>query len=422
MSDIQPEFPSPPRQVDYFPAGPDEVPWQVSRWPDLAEAFDLTEDELPAWHNLLANPSERCWLVIRRIYGVMAHFGEAVDEDDMEEWDWKKLAKQIGVREADLHDDLAAAISFWRKDRVARRSVRPGEAAPAVEAAAPGRRSRADADIGELLARYRFGHIKGDDRVFVADRLLELGSLFDDPNRREAARQLVNMELNLHDIEHQRTLLKARLEVLEENAGEKDIDKSDAAEVMKIRESLEKNEERQLKLFDKYRSAAAELGAEEIEAGELRKVAIGTISQMIAAQQEFYASGDRSLIDGMFTAREVVWLTTPQSIRPAQYRPDIVERIREAMRPENLWNGDYKPTPIPREASRRLIKLARNLAEEEEPAVIPEIDEDSSGDGEEETVGDDAAPEEPPAPPEPAVAAAGSIHHEPESTDVMVVG
>ena len=77
----------------------------------------------------------------------------------------------------------------------------------------------------------------------------------------------------------------------------------------------------------------------------------------------------------MFTADEVVWLTQPLSIRPAQYRPDVVLRMREAANPENLWAKDYKPTTIQREACRRLLKLTQLLAEESDPNVIEGIDD-----------------------------------------------
>ena len=78
----------------------------------------------------------------------------------------------------------------------------------------------------------------------------------------------------------------------------------------------------------------------------------------------------------MFTAGEVIWLTKPLTIRPAQYRPDIVIRAREAMMPENLWSPDYKPSVIQRDACRRLQRLVQSLDEETEPEPIAEIDVD----------------------------------------------
>jgi len=90
-------------------------------------------------------------------------------------------------------------------------------------------------------------------------------------------------------------------------------------------------------------------------------------------------------------------------MRPAQYRPDIVQRVNEAMQSENLWNPNYVPTPISREASRRLLRLARALEEESETPPIPEIDE-APGDEDEESTIDPVAdtPADPSPPPAPA--------------------
>jgi hypothetical protein len=372
--------------MEYLPDGEDGAPWNVGDWPALKLAFDLQPTELPQWHQDLAGQG-RYWTIIRRIFGVIPFFGDAVEEEDQEEWDWKKLSKTLTVDEKTLRQDLAEIVEHWKKLRVSRKiqspgkdGVKPVDAAPRISP----QEAMSDEQITELLTLYRFNHVKGKDRVFVASRILERRSLFEDPNRREAARGLVTMELNLQDNETTRTLLKARLESLGKKVDKgEDLTPKESEELQSLQTSLDKNEIAHSNLFNKYYTAANNLGAEEIEAGELRKVAYGTVSQFIAAQIEYYGTGSRDLIDGMFTSDEILWQTTPIPLRPPQYRFDKVLQIYDATRPENLWSGKYEPPSFAtgsdfkthREACRRIAQIVKGLVDEAEPAHIPAIDD-----------------------------------------------
>ncbi len=382
---IRPE----PRYMEYNPDGDDGVTWTVNDCKGLKECFGIEESDLVFWHRHLCSPESRYWRIIKRIFGVIPSFGDAVEEEDLEDWDWAKLAKAWSIPEVRLREELSQAADHWKKEKVSRRITQA--TAPAADGVKPiddsprftPHQDLAEEKISELLAAYFFEHQKSkSDRLFIANRIIELRVLFEDKNRRESARQLVNMELNLRDSEVSRALLKGRLEVLSQR---KELDDKQSNEVQKIQDSLEKNEKAHTTLTEKYLKAAADIGEEEIEQGELRKVALGTASHLIEAQRQFHAKGDRSLIDGMFAADELVWLTTAIPLRPAQYRPDLVLRVNEAMRTENLWDANYKPTPIQREASRRMLKFAKLMADEEETPIIPEIDDAPIGEDDEET-------------------------------------
>lgn len=403
----QPDLPTNPlpRSVEYEPVEGDGVLWTVEDWPALAATFDLEESDLVAWHSDLSG-TVRPWLVIRRIFAVKAMFGDAVEDDDLEEWDWKSLSTKLGVKESELRDDLARAVEFWRKNRTARKIgdvVKPLDA----DSPSPLREKLAEDKITELLREYRFDHLKGEDREFTARRITELQTLFTDKNKREQARQLVIMELHLHDSEKTRSVLKNRLDKLH---GRDDLSASESKELMAIQEAMEKQEKSHTALTKNYMAAAADLGAEEVEQGELRKAALGTASYFVEAVSEYYRDGSRALIDGVFTAEELKWLTDPIPMRPAQYRPDIVVAVNEAMLPYNLFDPDYKPSKIPREASRRMINLARGLVEEQEPTPVPEIDsvpsdtDDVEAEIDDGPLPEDTPPEESPPPaPEPIV-------------------
>ncbi len=407
---------TPPRSVEYEPREGDGDMWTVEKWPDIMDAFGLEHGDLVDWHTDLSGTG-RPWLVIRRIFAVKAMFGEFVEDEDMEDWDWKKLSSALSVPEPALRDDLARAVEFWKKNRTARRIGQVVK--PLDSSVSPLRETMADEAITELLTEYRFNHLKGEDREFVARRITELRTLFTDKNRREPARQLVVMELHLNDSEKTRSALKVRLDKLHNR---EDLSPAESKELREIQQAMENQEKGHTLLQKNYLAAAAELGAEEIEQGDLRKSALGTAGYFVDALRDYYADGSRALIDGVFDKFELLWLTTSIPMRPAQYRLDIVAAVNEAMIPYNLFDPEYRPSSFAnrgkthRDVCRRMLNLAKGLVEEDETPSVPEIDSvpSDSDNPEDEIETDDPAPEAPPAqdftppPPAPEPASDGS--------------
>ena len=391
----------PPKTLEYAPAE-DSPPWQIDDWQGLAAAFDLQGHEVVAWHLAIAGQG-RPWLVIRRRFKIAPLWGDGYSADDLKLWSWAELAASMGVPEAHLKTDLEAARAFWKKARLTsslqssikrrestndppRSSVTDPKPSPPGDPGLPQFSIHQDfneAQIEAILTPFRFQSIRSaSDRLYVANRILELRKLLEDKQTRESARTLIVMELNMASHESALQSHKYRLESLQKSP---EISKEQSTEILKLAEAITATEKALTLLSTTYRSAAAELGSDEAEAGEQRRIAIGTISHLTEAHRQYYADGSRVLIDGMFAADEVVWLTTPLTIRPAQYRPDVVLRMREAMIPENLWGRDYAPTVIQREACRRLLKLTQLLCEELPPPDIPEIDADSPSSSEDES-------------------------------------
>jgi hypothetical protein len=404
---MQPLLPvhTPPKTLEYSPSD-DSPPWLIEDWPGLSAAFNLSNShEVIDWHIALAGQG-RPWLVIRRIFKLAPLWGNGTSADDLKTWTFAELAATLGVPAEHLKSDLSAAKEFWQK---ARMSANISRAAPSsssssiqnpsssssiqnsksniqnsasLEAAVkpldtlPGftvHQDFTDEQITSLLVPFRFQSIRSaSDRLYVANRILELRKLLEDKNTRESARQLIVMELNMANHETTLHVLKSRLETLQKDSS---ISKDAGIEVRQIADSIASTEKVLTALSTTYRAAATELGSDEAESGELRRVAIGTVSHLTEAHRLYYETGEKTLIDGMFTAAELVWLTTPLTIRPAQYRPDVVLRMREASDSANLWGRDYKPTVIQREACRRLHKLSQMLAEETEPPAILGIDD-----------------------------------------------
>jgi hypothetical protein len=367
-----------PKTLEYSPGGDDTTPWLIEDWRAASEAFGLGEGETVAWHTALAGQG-RPWLVIRRIFRINPLWGPGTSPDDLQAWTWTTLASSLGVPEKHLRADLEAALEFWKKSKLSAKVVRGASEMPVAVNPLDSlpdfqiHQEFTDQQIASLLIPFRFGSVRSAaDRLYIANRIIELKKLLENKHTRESARTLIVMELNMASHESTLQVLKQRLESLQKST---EVSKEQSAETIKIGESITTTEKALTNLSKTYRDAASDLGGDEAEAGEVRRVALGTISHLIEAHRQYYLTGERALIDGMFAADEVVWLTTPLTIRPAQYRADIVLRMREAMIPENLWNADYKPAVIQREACRRMAKLVQGLTEEIEPPVIIGIDD-----------------------------------------------
>lgn len=380
MTGDQPLLPE--KKTIEYSISPDHPPWTVGRWAELSAEFLLTESEVPAWHAVLVAQG-RHWEIIRRRFMVAPLWGgDESPEQYLREWKFSELAAEWGVPEASIKHDFAASVDFWKRQKTLAKAqdsipgneegvnrLDSGDIAPfAIH------QHLDSSQIEELLTQFRFGYIRvKSDRLYVANRILELRPLLADKNTRESARTLITMELNMANHELTLSLLRDRLDVLRNKSA--DLSEKESQEIQKISEAAANTEKNLTHLSNSYRKAADELVADEAEAGEMRRIALGTISYFIEAIRVYYATGERVLIDGVFPADELVWQTTPQALRPAQYRPDISLRLREAMIPENLWAKDYEPTTIQREACRRMLKLVQSMADEPEPEAIPGIDD-----------------------------------------------
>jgi hypothetical protein len=102
-----------------------------------------------------------------------------------------------------------------------------------------------------------------------------------------------------------------------------------------------------------------------------------SLNGMISAIREYESRGDRRLVDDVHTAAEVEILLKPTSLRPPQYRPDLVALIRDAMREENLFNPNYEPPEMPRASYRRFRgALMKGLQAVEDGEAVQDLEED----------------------------------------------
>jgi hypothetical protein len=392
MNSHQPNLPirDEPSDHEYLPGDEGTSPWRVNDWAGLAKRFGLKRDEAVAWHHAVGMQG-RPWLVARRLYGVAPLYSEDLVPEDGMCVPLKELASAQGVPESALQKDLEALVEFWNRARHSTQIMshaKGDEESPGVDALPTFsvHQELEEGYVNSLLETFRFSKLvkHQGERFYVAHRILELKSYFEDPARREKARQIVIMELNLTMYETAMASMRQRLEKLSDKPSP---GKDDDKDMLDLAIRIAATEGNLTKLAGAHAEACEDLGADEVQFTEKKRVAIDSLSYAVEAVRAYHSRGDRTLIDGVFTAKEVVWLTTPLTIRPAQYRADVVIRAKEAMLPENLWAPDYKPTPIERDACRRLARLVQGLAEEVAPAYIESIDREVDPGGDDDDVG-----------------------------------
>ncbi len=327
--------------------------WTVDQWRELCTRFDVRAKELPLWHRELSGTSS--WTIIRLRYQVGPLFGAGFDQRTLDPWTEGDIAGELGMSLKRVEETIAEAVKFWQKrrseipieDRMLKKP-NPGDTAgdaPQNDKPTGIHFTVMDQvkpeEVNSILAEAGFAKIADDDkRIYAARRISELKPWFEDKKSRETARQIVNAELNLRRYEE--LLLKDNLKA----------------------EEFRKLEEAQTKLAEKHQDLIAEIGADEIEEDAQRSLALDTYSSFARGMQEWYAKRERKLLDGIFTGDEVMWLLTPTDFREAQYRPDIVIRLKEALEPENLWSENYEPTPVQRSACRVLARIVKRASEE----------------------------------------------------------
>jgi hypothetical protein len=370
------------RAIEYYPNGEDEPAWKIEHWDELSQVFDLQVSDLKDWHQCLAGQG-RPWTVIRKIHRVNASFGEGMDIELFESWDWKKLSAKEGVSEKVLRNDLDAAAAHWKKVRNSLSLRRSVETAVASGVAVKGldvdglpefraMEEMDDERVKRCLEAFRMNNITGDaDRLCAARRALELRKYLDERSTREQARQMIYMEISLGMYEDGMMAMKSRMAKLRETQNPR---KEEAEEVARLLKDIKAAEEAQTALAESHRKVALALGEDEQDEAQNKRAALGTASFWVEASREWHRDGTKKLVDGIFTADELVWLTEGLSFRDPQYRPDIVVRLKDAMSPENLWASDYEPRNVEREAARRLHAIVKAMGGDDEPVEIESID------------------------------------------------
>lgn len=326
--------------------------WRAEEGEKLLSDFEMPmvagREALGRWH--LAFAGTEIWKMLRRLYGINPLLGGAEGESFQQPISLQEYASLEGLSLRAVESALEGAKTYWirwqaqeelRTQRQNRQTAPPPQEVSVKEAEPMG-----EAEVDRLLLANGFVGIKdAQERVYIAGRIGELEPWLESEQSRAVARSLIQQEVMVFFV------LDRAIAATREDMEEKKQKGHDAV----------KSGEQLLKLMKERRDSQAgiestmkQLGMDEARNASLKKKisfkdTIGTLMDGVAA---YYSDADTALIDGVYTAAEIELLVTPFTLRPAQYRPDVVVACWEAM--QNFWDRDYVPTPASRLTLRRL--------------------------------------------------------------------
>lgn len=339
--------------------------WRVELGGELMREFDLVADEVGRFHERMA-VSERTWRVLRMRYGISplvggwnADFVSGLSDD--------AIALKLQTSPEQVRAEVAGAVAFWRKNEVL--------AASAAATAAREVDVVSDAEAEDLLMVYGFDPEDYDsvDLRFIAGRIRDMRHHLEMEQRRPLAMNAIRQELLLNTLDADIQRVKRN------NPLKKAVSGMNLSDLMKERRAQQ----------SQYEKTLESLGETEDQNPSVRRKLefVDCLATLVSGMQEYYARGDRTLIDGMFTAAEVELLIRPQELRPAQYRADIVVVVNDAMQEHNLFDPSYTPPVMPRAVYRRFQRawgravsaLESDEASYEDADELEDSDEDDAG-------------------------------------------
>lgn len=348
--------------------------WRINAWTRLKTRFELddSDDQLALFHTFMAKRSD-AWQIIRRHYGIYPLLSGT--EDSKEGGDIPAIARDLGTTQAQVEREIAAAAEAWILAK-ARANLREELNASSSTLDALTRYSYADGlndqQVEDLLKAYDFNLIKDPAfRLEIAGRLLSLSNYLTQPNTRTQARNVIRQEIRLHGLNNLQMSFQSKLE--EELSKEVSAKNPET-----IQASIDNIEKQIADAAETHAKLLKAIGADEIDQTHAKKQFTGDILYLIESCRKYESDPANFKLDGIWTAEEIDWLLDPTAEgRDPQYRPDIAIRMADALRPENLWDPDYRPPKIARRITQELhqiVKHLRSVPEDAEP--LPDILDD----------------------------------------------
>ena len=280
----------------------------------------VVENDIVQWHTLMAALPEKQWRILRRCYAIhTTKFRSYTAEELVPLPALDVLATTLGVSVSDVHAAHTSALARWSG------AARTPDTGPAL-------------DDNQALAAFAFNHpaILADERqrTHLAKRIRELLPALQTADSRAQGRSMLETERQLifivePGIEDLRADMKNITTIL------LTADAEAATGLYKAKASLNEELEKMLKRHGEMQkvilTASDALGLAEMQSvGGAEKLTYHrTLSDLAEACRLYHMDGDRTLIDQMNAADEIVILTTPYLDRPAQYRPDLVLNMPE---------------------------------------------------------------------------------------------
>lgn len=353
----------PPRVLEYKPLTSADL-WRVERFDELAAEFlGYTDPSVTggagqevsavkprawsqemAWFHAFASEYTRPWLLVRRLYGVSPLIPDVhAHPDDLKVHTRGELAGAMGLELKQLQEELDTLRTVWQaaqqqKERETGAAGQTGQASD--QSAAPGRKAGAELELDDkILARFHFPAKMFDvmmwdpinkterarsaeenraERDWFCDRLKQWEKMLSDRMGGAIAREALLNELYLRRLSAEMTVVSPS--------------QTKYKELYNIKRSIEAQYQEQL---DKLQKAFPEMAI----AGRVSFRAV--ISDLTLGHRQYYGYKDRRLIDKVFTATELEWMTrTSQQVPVPRYRFGLSVAIVEAI--HNLYEPDFR--------------------------------------------------------------------------------
>jgi hypothetical protein len=336
-------------------SAPNGEAWRVEDGERLLSLFEIPiargKDELPLWHEAFA-PQNEVFEMLRRLFAINPALG--VDDPALlTPQTEQEVASARGMALREVRGTLEAAKAFWLRRKALDRKNGTDTAYGSEGNNGSNGRNEVNGDgadpdgaLERRLAENGFAGITDEnERAYIANRIVELELWLESEQSRPVARSLIQQEVMVFFILDP-AIAAARADM--------DGKKSKGHDTVKSGEQLLKLMKERRDAQSGIESTMKQLGMDEAKNATLKKKMSfkDTISTLLDGMARFYSDADNALIDGVFSAAEIQLLTTPLTLRPAQYRPDLVVSCWEAM--QHFWERDYVPTPVGRQACRKL--------------------------------------------------------------------
>jgi len=385
------------KKLDYW--FQDDENWTIEDWSGLSETFDLTANDLELWHQSVHGQG-RHWEITRLRFGVRLTI-----LSDKESFIYRKahtieeVAKQMGMKVKEVQAELDSLCKFWRRTRATSKSalsINDSSKDSGLDTIDPYLHTDLDPEkVDQILKGLNLSRINDDEmKIHFAGRAMDFQSYLKQKSTRSIARDIIQKEVSAW---HQERILNIAGNALTRaDQSETLTDEQKYKKILSIQKEIQGIEKHLNSLQSEIRKSISEIGADHMDESEAKRTFNGSISEVLVRMKEYYAQPENILMDGVFTADEIIWLTEPTEFRDAQYRPDFVAMVNHAMKAENLWDPDFQEKGVGREATRRLLKIVSEMGKDELPSdeeIISEVPAQSSSDNPESTETEEPPPE-----------------------------
>jgi hypothetical protein len=330
--------------------------WRIEDGKMLMADFSVEPAEVPAWHQAMA-PEKQTWHLLRSRYAIAPLAGEA-NPEYLQPKSSEEVGKPLGLSGQDVQGQIDNAKAFWMRWKTANKSKLdlPPAAAPPIP----------EDEVRVSLERYGFSDLPDQaHRQYAAQRLRDFKHKLEDEEGASLPPQAIRLELQLINID----------KIIDKLAKTAENNKDDRDEMRTWMNTREKVAGQHVSIMEALNATQAQNPSVQ------RKIAfIDCLGTLVKGMQDYESRGDTTLIDGLHTAGEVKFLVTPTSLRPAQYRPDVVAILKDALKHENLWDPNYIPPTLDRGTHRRLLKSMQESlrAATEQDGALPDVEDDGS--------------------------------------------